>query len=86
MAEYSVRDNRFAVDARQKGLEVVGLSPFCIRAVVLGSQWEQDVEFWRILFLAIVRSEQNTERLGLLIGAATSRVRASINANMAGIN
>ena len=74
------------MDARQKDPEVVDLSPFSKRADVLGSQWEQDVEFWRILFLTTVRSDQNTERLGLLDGAATRHVGARINADMTRID
>ena len=62
------------------------LVPFAKGRTFLGPQWGQDVEFWRILFLTIVRSDQNTERLGLLDGAATRHVGAKIYADMTRIN
>ena len=70
----------------RKVWKLLALVPFDKRADVLGSQREQDVEFWRILFLTIVRSDQNTERLGLLDGAATRHVGARVNADMTRID
>ena len=45
-AAATVQDKQFVVDARRKGRQDVGLSPFAKKADVLGLRWEQGVEFW----------------------------------------
>ena len=68
LAEDSAKDNRFVVDARQKGLDDVGLSPSSKKAVVPGLRWERDYEFCQFLFLIIVRSEQENRTNGAALG------------------
>ena len=82
-----MRGNQFVADAQHKAMLVAGLSPSAKKAgVFLVPVGNENVKFLQFLFSAIVRSERKRKRLGLLVGAATSRVRAKLNADMAGID